>query len=152
MAVLVALLACGVSALIGAIAGGVPARRRFARANGGFRCRVRVTKGQVPELNRRWRRRTIRARARWVHDVLLVQYGLLRPATVALPARFPDRVWAVCGWRVYGLGAAPLLLPVQLDDATVVEVAAAESDRTPLVGPFLAAAIPGLPKAQKERP
>jgi hypothetical protein len=35
------------------------------------------------------------------------------------------------------------------DDDTLVEVAAGAHDRTALVGPFLAAAIPGLPSAPR---
>jgi hypothetical protein len=97
-------------------------------------------------MSRRWPRRP--TWALWVHDVLLIHRGWLRPRVAAVPIRFPDDVmWQASPREVRGLGREPLLLPLRGDDDTLVEVAARGSDRQLLAGPFLAAAIPGLPRA-----
>jgi hypothetical protein len=53
--------------------------------------------------------------------------------------------------EVGGLGPNPMAFPLRCDDDSLIEIAAAEEDRTLLAGPFLAAAIPGLPRAPRER-
>ncbi len=53
--------------------------------------------------------------------------------------------------RCAGWGATSLCLVLRLDDGRLLEVAAAARDRTQLVGPFLAVAIPGLPVGPRER-
>jgi hypothetical protein len=151
LVVLLVALGFPLAALAGVIVSGRYAWRRFARASGAFRCKVRVTKGEVPGVRRQFPRRP--GYARWVHDVLLVHQDALRPYPVPVPARFPDGVMhGVSRSSVPGLGDAPLVLPVQLDDGPIVEVAAAQSDRTLLVGPFLAAAMDGLPRLRTDRP
>lgn len=141
-------------------------RRRFRRLDGAFRCRLRRVDDDVLTLAR-WRpRRLLRtwfsAWARpwpgvnawgvWAHDVLLVHRGLLRPRIVVLRVRFPDGpMTPMSDIEMTGLGPNPMVFPLRCDDETRLEVAAAEEDRTLLAGPFLAAAIPGLPKAPRER-
>jgi hypothetical protein len=147
MEILLVLLLTPVGAVASAAGWSLRARRRFAGADGAFRCKVRVARGRVPGLGWRWPRGT--AHARWSHDVLLVHRGHWCPVTLALPARVID---VAPGWRIARLGRSTLLLSLQLDGGPIVEVVAAETDRTPLVGPFLAAAVPGPPQAQPERP
>jgi hypothetical protein len=48
------------------------------------------------------------------------------------------------------LGLHPISLRMTTDDGDVIDVAVALASRTLLAGPFLAAAIPGLPRAPRE--
>ena len=114
-------------------------RRRLRRTGESFRCRVWSLGGLRPI---RHRSTMASERAVWVHDVLLVQRGWLFPRLVVLPVRFPEESmrFAAPG-EVTGLGRMPLAMELRLDDGRVVAVAAANRDRTPLAGPFLAAAI-----------
>jgi hypothetical protein len=151
-------LAAGV--LLGAALVGLSIRR-FARTPGAFRCKVRAP-GSVsyrlrsrPELpagfGPRWGHR--RRRAVWVHDVLLVRHGLLGQHVVALPVRIPDEVIRPAPAEVVrGLGSRPQVLRLRLDEGPPVEVATASEARSLVVGPFMAAAIPGLPGAPADRP
>jgi hypothetical protein len=152
-------LAAGV--LLGAALVGLSIRSRFARTPGAFRCKVRVPGSASRRLRRRpeppagfdarWGHR--RRRAVWVHDVLLVQHGLLRQHVVALPVRIPDEVIRPEPPDVVrGLGSGPQVLRLRLDEGPPVEVATASEARSLVVGPFLAAAIPGLPGAPADRP
>jgi hypothetical protein len=135
--------------LLGAAAEAARVRRRFARNPGVFRCKLRAPGNPSAGLRRRWDRAP--RRAVWVHDVLLVQHGALRQHIVALPARLPDEVLHPLPLgEVRGLGSDPQVLPLQLDDGRVVEVAVPAEARPLVVGPFLAAAIPGQPKAPVE--
>jgi len=130
--------------LLGACGANVAARLRFAHSEGAFRCKLRPA-------GRRWPLRS--TYARWVHSVLLVQRGLFVPRTVSIGVRIPeDMVEEVSKRDVRGLGQWPVLLVLQLDDGPVLDVAAPAAARTRLVGPFLAAAIPGLPQSPPERP
>jgi hypothetical protein len=123
--------------------------RRFRSSPGTFRCTLRAPLDLVGRLPTDWRHGP--AHARWVHDVLLVRRGLLGQRVMAMPVRIPDDVIrpAVKG-EVRGLGPEPLVLGLKLDGGELVEVAAPVEARTRLVGPFLAAAIPGLPAAAAE--
>ncbi|HEX6754574.1 MAG TPA: hypothetical protein VF109_01365 [Mycobacteriales bacterium] len=114
-------------------------RRRLARIGGSFRCRVWSPAGFRLVRNRS---NLGRARAVWVHDVLLVQRGRLFPRLFALPVRLPDDSmrFAAPG-ETTGLGRMPLVMELRLDNGSLVAVAAAERDRTVLAGPYLAAAI-----------
>jgi hypothetical protein len=137
MQVLLAIAVAALTSLVAALAVGVGARLRFSGAEDAFRCKARA-------IGRRWPRRS--ARARWVHDVLLIQQGWLRPRVVALPVRFPDDVmWNVSPREIRSLGPAPLLLRLRCDDDTLIDVAARASDRHLLAGPFVAVAFPGVP-------
>lgn len=123
---------------------------RFSSSAPSFRCKIRpIAPGDHGDL--RWPVR--RCRASWVHDVLLVRQGVLLVRLTALPARVPDEALRDTRSReVGGLGDHPLALILRLDDGRLVEVAAGSADRTRLVGPFLAAAIPGLSRGPRERP
>jgi hypothetical protein len=133
---------------LGSITAGVRDRFCFARAEGAFRCKVRTPFGRLPGLQRRWRRGW--THARWTHDVLLVQRGLVRQRVVAIPVRAPgDAIRTMFADEVKGLGGDPVVLVLELDDGPLIEVAAPRPSRTLLAGPFLAAAIPGLPNADR---
>jgi hypothetical protein len=130
-------------------------RRRSPPSTTAFACKIRVS--YPPRSDRRgrkrprWQRR--RASAVWVHDVLLLRRGLLIPRMEALPVRLPeDDIHDAKPHTVRGLGAFPVVISLRLDDGAVVDVAAAAADRTLLAGPFLAAVIPGLGGARRERP
>ena len=118
-------------------------RHRFSMAGGTFRCRVRAVAGSPVG----WRARSSsgRARAVWIHDVLMVQSGWLFPRVVALPVRLPeDSIREAEPGEVTGLGRAPMVIELRLDDGPLMTVAAADRDRTLLAGPFLAAAVATL--------
>lgn len=117
-------------------------RRRLRRAGATFRCQVWSLAGFRTGRNRS---KLGKARAVWVHDVLLVQQGWLFPRLVALPVRLPeDSMRFAAPGEVTGLGRIPLVMELRLDDGALVAVAAANKDRTLLAGPYLAAAIATL--------
>jgi hypothetical protein len=122
---------------------------RFPVEMSSFRCKIRAADGDGAVLQPwPWRR----YRAAWVHDVLLVRRGLLLVDLTALAVRAPQEpLRDTRPGEVHRLGSPVLALVVRLDDGTFVEVAAAAPDRIKLVGPFLAAAIPGLPQGPRER-
>ena len=126
-------------------------RRHFAHSADAFACKVRSPRGDAVVPRKRWPVR--RVRAIWVHDVLVVRRGLLVPRTTVLAVRLPDDVVREARQReVRGLGRRPLVIRLRLDDGLLVDVAAAGENRTLLVGPFLAAAVIGLPRGPSERP
>jgi hypothetical protein len=134
--------------LLGMLGANLGARLCFARAPSTFRCKLRLP-GDPDQPLAPWRWH--RTRARWIHDVLLVQRGLLLPRTATLCARGPDRaVRRTSPIEVNRLGADPMVLTLTLDDSRVLEIAARAADVTTLAGPFLTAAIPGLPPAPTE--
>ena len=137
--------------LLGAAAEAARVRRRFARNPGVFRCKLRAPDNPSGGVRRSWDR--FSRRAVWVHDVLLVQHGFLRQHILALPARIPDDVLSPVGvGEATGLGPDPQMLPLQLDDGRVVEVVVRAEAQPLVAGPFLSAAIPGLPAAPVELP
>lgn len=138
-----------VGSLVAVLAAGSSTHRRFLRTSGVFRCWLRAPNGGVAGLPVDWRRGS--AHARWIHDVLLVRRGLLGHRTMALPVRIPDEeVRSTAGGQVRGLGREPLVLSLKLDGGEIVDVAVPVEARSHVVGPYLAAAIPGLPAAQAE--
>src|SRR5690348_14448600 len=94
--------------VLGMLAATLGARIRFARAPAAFRCKVRLP-GDPEQPLAPWPRQ--RTRARWIHDVLVVQRGLLLPHAAALAARGPDRaVRRTSRVEVSRLGADPMVL------------------------------------------
>jgi hypothetical protein len=139
-----------VAAMLGAVLVAVLGRRRFAGTDGAFRCRIRMQYERLSATGPRWCRGS--ASAIWVHDVLVVQYGLLPPRTVAVHVRpRKEEIRTVTRREVRRLGAAPVLVRLELDDGRSIDVAARATERMSLVGPFLAAALPGMPEAPTER-
>ena len=145
----VLLLGFPLGVLVGVLTATIPVRVRFAREPAAFRCKVRLP-GDPDQPLAPWP--WCRTRAHWIHDALLVQRGLLLPHAATLRVRGPEReVRRTSTVEVRGLGADPMVLTLTLDDHRVFEVAAGAADLTTLAGPFLAAAIPGLPPAPTEQ-
>jgi hypothetical protein len=124
-------------------------RLRFGRLPGAFRCRL------GPSWRGRRRRvawQIRRTRAVWLHDVLLVQSGLLRlSVTPVSPEIARDvSVEALEPFEVRGLGTHAVALRLTAGNGRPLVVATSGRDRTALVGPFLAASVPGLPRAPRE--
>jgi hypothetical protein len=120
-------------------------RRRFEAVGDTFTCRVRLVAGS----SRNWpsaRRDGGPGRGVWAHDVLLVQRGRWRPRLLALRVRLPeDSIQVAARNEFRGLGRAPVIIDLRLDDGALVRVAARQRDRDELAGPFLAAAVASLP-------
>ena len=117
-------------------------RRRLRLAGATFPCRVWPLTGSRLGPDRSSLRK---ARAVWVHDVLLVQHGWLFSRLLTLPVRLPeDSIRFAAPGEATGLGRVPLVMELRLDDGALVAVAAANRDRTLLAGPFLTAAIATL--------
>jgi len=118
-------------------------RRRFARYHGeSFPCRMRWPNRGTRRKRQLWL--PGRARARWIHSVLLVQRGRLVPTTLTLPVRLPEDAIREASLDVRRLGQRPVTIRLWLDDGSLVEIAARNRDRTLLAGPFLAAAVVSL--------
>lgn len=148
MAALIVLAVLVLASLL--IVSGWTASFRFSSSTPGFRCKIRPADtgdhGSSP-----WPLR--RHRGTWVHDVLLLRRGVILVRLTALPTRVPDEALRdMRPGEVHGLGGHPVAIVLRLDDGNLVEVAAGFADRAHLVGPFLAAAIPGLPPGPTERP
>jgi hypothetical protein len=144
MTTLLLVLATSVaSAALAGIALSSRHRHYLSKASPTFACRVWSPAGSRPG---RWNRATPRrARAVWIHDVLLVERGRLFPRLLVLPVRLPDDSMRFARpGEVSGLTTMPLVMELRLDDGSLVAVAAASQDRTSLAGPFLAAAIATL--------
>lgn len=124
-------------------------RLRFRRQPGAFRCRL-------GPRSRWWRRsgvwRIRRTRAVWVNDVLLIQSGLLRlGVTPVCPQLAEDAsVQSLEPLEVRGLGPHTVALRLTDADGCPLLVATSAHDRGALVGPFLLASLPGLPRAPRE--
>jgi hypothetical protein len=141
------LIAIPVLALVALLAVGAWGRWRFARSDGAFRCGIRAcgsTPALWPRLPRRWRRRHVWAR--WHGQSLVVRRGRLFPRLVELPVR-------TCGGHVRSVrdGEAGrrrcIAVEFILCDGSRVEVIARQRARADLVGPYVAAALHGLPPA-----
>ena len=89
---------------------------------------------------------------RWKDDILVVRHGPLLLRRASLPA-------LVCREGVYSVpapgpkrcGRRPIAVELAISDGSRVEVAAPESARSALVGPYFAAAIHDLPQAPLPR-
>jgi hypothetical protein len=127
--------------------------RRVVRADGAFRCQVRLAagcSGQWPQLRHRWSRR--RLRARWVGDEFVVWRRPVLLASVKLRGRIcRDGVYRLTSQEVTRCGYRPLAVELDLSDGSRIEVATTEWARIELVGPFLTAALKDLPRAPKRR-
>jgi hypothetical protein len=91
----------------------------------------------------------LKTRAKWTGDELVVQVGPLWARTLRVPVRLPldaqiqDEEHGAIG----RLGAHPQSLLIEHDRCGALVIAVRAKDRTRLVGPFLAAAVAGLPSA-----
>jgi hypothetical protein len=150
MGVLLVLLVVALWAQV-ALLGNWLARARSGPSGATFPCRVRPAGRLGHVLPGGWPRR--RWRGTWVHDVLLLERGVLMRRITSLRVRIPEEALRDA-WpgEVRGLGRDVVVVLLRLDDGSLVEVAATSEHRTHLVGPFGAAAIPGVPPTPGERP
>ncbi|HST65433.1 MAG TPA: hypothetical protein VLM05_09615, partial [Mycobacteriales bacterium] len=94
-------------------------RRCLSKAGPTFACRFWSLTGAG---SGRWNRTNLRrARAVWIHDVLLVQRGRLFPRLLVVPVRLPDDSMRFAGpGEVRGLTTTPLVMELRLDDGSLV--------------------------------
>jgi hypothetical protein len=126
-------------------------RVRFAKDYSSFTCRTaRLSTKWWHRDGMRWR--FLRARAAWVESVLVIRNGPVSLRTVTIPVSLPPkaRIEEESPSTVRLLGSCPQSLWIERDDGTPIKIAVRERDRTKLAGPFLAAAIAGLPAARRE--
>ena len=84
VAIVLALLGVPVWLVVGMLLGGLYTRRRYRRAPGVFRCKIRMLSGSPgDDPSPGWGRAP--AYGRWVHDVLVVSRGLALVRFAALP-------------------------------------------------------------------
>jgi hypothetical protein len=123
-------------------------RWRFTRHGDVFRCKIRACGNPSmiwPRSGQQWTRR--RRLARWAGDVLLVRRGVFRQP-IELPAYVCGRgVYHLPSWEPKRCGRRPIAVEITVSDGSQLAVAAPESDRFALVGPYLAAAVENLPEA-----
>ena len=125
-------------------------RVRFAHDRTSFRCRVALVRSGSTAIDHlHWSRLT--TRAKWTGELLVIQNGPLWTRTLTVPARLPitssiqEQSPAVVG----RLGAHPQTLVIRDRGDNAVVLGARQSDRMRLVGPFLAAAVTGLPSTTR---
>jgi hypothetical protein len=114
--------------------------RRFRRrrvpvvtTEGVFRCRVRAS--GAGDGTRTWTRRSIDAR--WVHDVLVLDWGIIRRTRRALGVRTAFGVLE--GTRTLTSDDGEVSLCFELDDGSTICVTTSEAAAEALGGPFLCA-------------
>lgn len=125
--------------LAGAVSACHVTRRTLAARPTAFRCKIRPAVS-VTGQPVRWPRRV--ADAMWVHDSLLIMDGWCRARVRPLPIRFADgAIEAAPASSVRGLGPAPLLLSLRLDDGRDAILAAPRAARSLIAGPYLVAQL-----------
>jgi hypothetical protein len=125
-------------------------RNRIIRAEGMFRCKVRLVQGRTGGvLSCHWPRRS--GYAIWAHDVLILHRGLALTEIVALVCQSAQGTVAGRTTKVPGMGPTPHVLRLELDDRTLVEVAALRGEREHLAGPYVSALF-GPPSAPDRLP
>jgi hypothetical protein len=127
-----AILIVLVTASIAAVAGGLRRRRRSAAVPRAdiFSCRVRPAGPRDGVRLRGWRA----ARARWVHDVLVVEVGTFHRRTRVFPVRRAHRILDL---RVRPLRRSFTSIHLELDDGSEFEVTTTPDDAGLLAGPFV---------------
>jgi hypothetical protein len=115
-------------------------KRTLSSLPDAFRCNVRAIGGKPTASRRRWPRRT--SHAVWLHDSLIVVDGVCRARVRPFAVRVAEGAvdTAPLG-EVPGLGGHVVLMSLRLDDGTHVLVAAPESARALISGPYLAAQV-----------
>lgn len=113
-------------------------RTRPALLPNAFRCKVAIaTRGEIVAYA--WPRRA--SYAVWVHDVLVVFDGFGRTRIRPLAVHFADGPVAPMIHPARGLSSRPVVMSLELDDGRHALVAASQSARSLMAGPFLAALI-----------
>ena len=152
-----AMVVTGAALLVGSAVVGtfavlaVRARVRYARSLPSFRCRLGPPTSRRRARRARWCRR--RTWAAWVDDVLLIRSGALRLWLTPLSVGVAEdaKLQALGPSEVRGLGPRPVALQVTVRGEGEVEIAVVAESADRLVGPFLTAALSGLPHAPRER-
>lgn len=140
MVFLVAVL-CGAPLLVlcGARLSVLRTRRALSSLPDAFRCKVTAVVG-TPASRRRWPRRT--CHAVWLHDSLIVVHGTWWARVVPFAVRVAEgAVDTAPPGEVSGLGGHVVMMSLRLDDGSHVVVAAPESARALISGPYLAAQV-----------
>lgn len=132
-------VACLVAGVVLALA---PARRRFQRQPGTFRCNLRVQSGVVPGLGERWPRGA--SYAVWAHDSLVVCRGRWRVSTLVLPTSAAEgSLETADGGLPTSRSTGAVALTLRLDSGSRVRVVAPADERSKLAGPYLVADLQG---------
>jgi hypothetical protein len=121
-------------------------RTRFGKDPAAFVCRAaRLSRRGWQRDGLRWG--WLRTRAKWVNDVLIVQSGPLwmRSLTIAVSLPKGAQIETEPPSTVRRLGPRPQSLWIDCSEVMPLKIAVREQDRTKLAGPFVAAAIGGLP-------
>ena len=128
-------------------------RRPPGEEDGGFSCRVRAlgtTPSCWPRLRTGWPAGWMRAQ--WVGEVLLVRHGLFLNRYETLSAQPGGAgIRPLPKSEVRRCGRSPIIIELRISDGSRVEVATAGKNRLSLVGPYLTAALAGLPPAPVPR-
>jgi hypothetical protein len=117
--ILLAALGIPLWMVLGALAASLLSRRSFKRRPGVFPAKLRVVTHDATTATT-WPRRM--AYAQWVHDVLLVQKGIALLRTEALPVASTGPSTKLTD-EIRGLGGAPMVMTLVLDDSSSVELA-----------------------------
>jgi hypothetical protein len=136
---LLALLGVPIWLIVGMLTTAVWSRRRFRRAPGVFRCKLRTASGDVPGVADHWPRAFVYGR--WVHDVLLVQKGIALVRTLPLPVTAAtDSAQPSDNHRLERLGPSQRVVTLRLDSGASVDVATSKTDTALAAGPLGASA------------
>jgi hypothetical protein len=137
-----------VAILVGAAVGWN--RLRFVRDRSSFACRLTLL-GPSWTARRYPRRSPLKTRAKWAGDVLLIQVGPLWARTLRIPVQLPldTQIQDEARGSIHRLGAHPKSLVIRHEGSATLLIAVRSRDRTQLVGPFLAAAVAGLPQTPR---
>lgn len=115
-----------------------------------FRCKIRLAGGWLPGHTTAWPRRA--TRAMWARDVLIVFRGVAFVRVEALPvACAHGTVHTLARREVSRLGPHPVALDLVLDCGPRFEIAAPESARSQLCGPYVVAEIQADRGSQNSR-
>lgn len=123
--------------------------RRWARSlPRTFRCKLTLD-SESGRIAVRWPRRT--SQAVWINDVLLLYSGFWYHRARPYHVHFAEDLYSCSSERVSGLGPAPIVLPVELNDGRRALVAASRGSEEVLAGPFCAAALRRRFRSQSAR-
>jgi hypothetical protein len=137
MLAILALLGVPLWLILGWLAAGLWHRHDVEKNLPGlFKMKVRVLEGTYRHLDGNYSRTA--AIAIWAHDILIIEKGLLLGRNLHFPVdEGLQPPQSADPKQVKGrLGDKPVTMQFQLDDSTIIEVAAAGEDSTLAQGPF----------------
>ena len=110
-------------------------RNQFKKKPGVFPVRLRTETGSYPGIKSKWPIST--SFAHWVHDVLLVHTFLPLESIHPIPVtKVEATAESSHPLEVKGLGDQPVMLKLQLDDGTIVQMAIPDDFQALAQGPF----------------